>query len=124
MGYIRLLDVQIMEKTCNLSTVKNTPSEARRDIAPKAEFYYIETIEDIDINDGMQFESIQFMVDVIFEVLEYSDLRTLDDAIVFGYYSDGTKKPLFMFKNDVVEHNFTITNISMVRKKMIAYEAL
>lgn len=104
-----------MEKTCNLNTVKNTPNEVRKDTS-RAEFYYIKTVEDVKSDDGMKYETIQFMIDVIFDVLEYSDLSILDNAVVYGYHSDGTSQPLFMFKNDVINHHFTIIKISMVKK--------
>lgn len=100
-----------METTCNLSTVKNTSSEARRSTS-KVDFYYIETINDTDFDSSMQYETIQFMIDVIYDVLEYSDLSILDNAIVYAYYNDGIKKPLFMFKNDVVEHSFRIIRLN------------
>lgn len=100
-----------MNKTCNLTTVKNTPSEARRDTS-RADFYYIEASDDIEFDTSMQYETLQFMIDVIFDVLEYSDLSFLNNAIVYAYYSDGIKRPLFMFKNDVVEHSFRIIKLN------------
>lgn len=96
-----------MNKTCNLSTVKNTPSGARKDTS-RADFYYIKTVEDVEYDDDMKYETVQFMFDVIFDVLEYSDLSILDNAIVYGYYSDGTSVPLFMLKNDIIKHSFRI----------------
>ena len=96
-----------MNKTCNLSTVKNTPSEARRDTL-RADFYYIETIDNTEFDSSMQYDTIQFMFDVIYDVLEYSDLSILDNAVVYGYYKGGIKRPLFMFKNDVINHSFRI----------------
>lgn len=96
-----------MNRTCNLSTVENTPSEARRNIS-KSEYYVIQTVQYQDIDSDIQYGSIQCIVDMIYNVLEYSDLSVLDNAIVFGYYSDGTSQPLYMFKNDVIEHSFRI----------------
>lgn len=104
-----MLDVLVMIETCNLFTVKNTPSEARRDTSTsRADFYYIETMKDDEFDSGMQYETLQFMIDVIFDVLEYSDLSFLNNAIVYAYYNNGMKRPLFMFKNDVIEHSFRI----------------
>lgn len=100
-----------MYETCNLSTVKNTPNEVRRDTS-RADFYYIETSDDIEFDSSMQYETVQFMFDVIYDVLEYSDLSILDDAIVYAYYKDGMKKPLFMFKNDVIKHSFRIIKLN------------
>lgn len=96
-----------MNRTCNLSTVKNTPSEARRN-ASRVKYYYIQTVQSPDYDDDVQYRSVQCIIDMIYNVLEYSDLSVLDNAIVFGYYSDGTSQPLYMFKNDVIEHSFRI----------------
>ncbi len=98
---------EFMLKTCNLSTVKNTPSEARRSTST-SECYYIKTIQTPDADSDMQYKSVQSIIDMIYDVLEYSDLSVLDDAVVFGYNADGTNRPLFMFKNDVVEYSFRI----------------
>lgn len=100
-----------MTKTCNLSTVKNTPSEARRNTS-KSEYYVIRTAQYQDIDSDIQYRSIQCIVDMIYDVLEYSDLSVLDNAIVFGYYSDGTGQPLYIFKNDVIEHSFRIIKLN------------
>ncbi len=96
-----------MNRTCNLSTVKNTPSEARRN-TPKSGYYVIQTVQYQDIDSDIQYGSIQCIVDMIYNVLEYSDLSILDNAIVLRYYSDGTRQPLYIFKNDVIEHSFRI----------------
>ena len=97
-----------MTKICNLSNVQNTPSEARRYTSARAEYYYIKTIQAPDIDSDIQYKSVQCIIDMIYDVLECSDLSVLDNAIVFGYHSDGTSRPLFFFKNDVVEHSFRI----------------
>lgn len=96
-----------MNKICNLSTVKNTPSEARRD-ASGVEYYYIKTVSAPDIDSDIQYKSVQSIIDMIYEVLEYSNLSVLDGAIVFGYHSDGISRPLFVFKNDVLQHHFRV----------------
>lgn len=100
-----------MTKTCNLFTVQNTPSEARRSTS-RAEYYYIKTVSAPDIDSDIQYNSVQSIIDMIYDVLEYSDLSVLDNAIVFGYHSDGTDNPLFMFKNDVVKHSFKIIKLN------------
>lgn len=104
-----------MDKTCNLSTVKNTPSEARRS-ASRAEYYCIKTVHENNYYSIVQYKSIQCIIDIIYNVLEYNNMPALHNAIVFGCYSDGSSKPLFMFKNDVIKHHFTIVKISMDKK--------
>lgn len=96
-----------MIKTCNLSTVKNTQHEVLP-CTSRSEYYCIKTVHTTDADSDMQYKSVQSIIDMIYDVLEYSDLSILDDAIVFGYYSDGASKPLFMFKNNAVKHSFRI----------------
>lgn len=95
-----------MRKTCNLSTVKNTPSGARRNTS--AEYYYIQTVQSPDYDDDVQYRSVQCIIDMIYNILEHSNLSVLNDAIIFGHNSDGTNRPLFMLKNDVLQHHFRI----------------
>lgn len=64
----------------------------------------------------MQNESIQYIIDMIYDLLDYSNLPEMHNAIVFGYYSDGSSRPLFMFKNDVIKRHFTIVKISKDKK--------
>lgn len=99
-----------MNKTCNLDTVKNTPSEARRDTG--AEYYYIEAFQPSDIDSNIQYQSVQCIIDMIYDILGYSDLSILDNAVVYGCYSDGIVQPLFMFKNDVVGHDFRVIKLN------------
>lgn len=96
-----------MNKTCNLSTVKNTPSEARKSTS-RAEYYYIQTVQSPDYDDDVQYRSVQCIIDMIYDILEYSDLSVLNNAVIYGHRSDGTNSPLYMFKNDVIEHSFRI----------------
>lgn len=96
-----------MNKTCNLSTVKNTPSEARKSTS-RTEYYYIRTVQSPDYDDDVQYRSVQCIIDMIYDILEYSDLSVLNNAIIFSHNPDGTNSPLFMLKNDVVEHSFRI----------------
>lgn len=96
-----------MNKTCNLSTVKNTPGEARKSTS-RAEYYYIQTVQSPDYDDDVQYRSVQCIIDMIYNILEYSDLSVLNNAVIFSHNPDGTNSPLFMLKNDVVEHSFRI----------------
>lgn len=96
-----------MRKTCNLSTVKNTQREALQCVR-RADFYYIDAYRNDDSDDSMQYDTIETMLDVIYDALEYSDLSFLDGTVVYAYYDNNTRKPLFMFKNDVVEHSFRV----------------
>lgn len=95
------------EKTCNLLTVKNTPSEARMNTS-RAEYYYIQTVQSPDYDDDIQYRSVQCIVDMIYNILEYSDLSVLNNAVIFKHEADGTNRSLYMLKNDVIKHSFRI----------------
>lgn len=104
-----------MNKTCNLSTVKNTPSEARRD-ASRAEYYYIKMLNVTECDSNVYYQSVQCIIDIIYDMLDCRGISVLDNAIVYAHYSDGSEKPILMFKDDVLRHHFTIIKISMDKK--------
>lgn len=74
----------------------------------RAEYYYIRTVQSPDYDDDVQYRSVQCIIDMIYDILEYSDLSVLDNAIIFRHNQDGTNRPLYMFKNDIIEHSFRI----------------
>lgn len=104
-----------MNKTCNLVTVKNTPSEARMS-ASRAEYYYIKTLNVTECDSSVYYQSIQCIIDMIYDILDCRGMSVLDNAVIYGYYSDGSVKPLYLLKDDVLRHNFTIVKIYMNKK--------
>lgn len=104
-----------MNKTCNLSTVKNTPSEARRS-ASRAEYYYIKTLNITECDSNVYYQSVQCIIDMIYDMLDCRSMSVLDNAVIYGCYSDGSVKPLYLLKDDVLQHNFTIIKISIDKK--------
>lgn len=107
-----------MIKTCNLATVKNTPSEARR-ATLRAEYYYIKTLNVTECDSSVLYQSVQCIIDMIYDMLDYRGMSVLDNAVIYGYYSDGSIKPLYLLKDDVLRHNFTIIKISMDKNSCI-----
>lgn len=105
-----------MGKTCNLSYSKNTPNEVRRDTS-RAEYYYIKMLNVTECDSSVYYKSVQCIIDMIYDMLDYRGISVLDNAIVYARYSDGSEKPILMFKDDVLRHHLTIINISMVKKK-------
>lgn len=104
-----------MTKICNLSTIKNTPSEARRSTSG-AEYYYIKTLNVTECDSDIYYQSIQCIIDMIYNMIDYRGMSVLDNAVIYGRYSDGSVKPLFLLKDDVLQHNLTIVKISMDKK--------
>lgn len=108
--------LDFMNKTCNLATVKNTPSEARKD-ALRAEYYYIKTINVTKCDSDVCYKSVQCIIDMIYDMIDYRGMSVLDNAVIYGRYPDGSVKPLFLLKDDVLRHNLTIVKISLDKKK-------
>lgn len=101
-----------MKTTCNLSTVKNTPSEARSNTS-EAEYYYIKTLNVTECDSDVYYKSVQCIIDMIYDMIDYRGMSVLDNAVIYACYPDGSVKPLFLLKDDVLQHNLTIVKISM-----------
>lgn len=102
-------------KTCNLDTVKNTPSEARRNTL-RVEYYYIKTLNITECDSSICYKSVQCIIDMIYDMLDCRGMSALDNSVIYGYYSYGSVEPLFLLKDDVLQHNFSI--IKLPRKKL------
>lgn len=86
-------------KTCNLFTVKNTPSEARSNTLTVM-YYYIDFLyETLDI-DVLYWETLSGAIETIWEVLSVTDLTCLDRQSICAYMSDGTMKPVLFMRVD------------------------
>lgn len=77
-----------MYKNCNLSTVKNTPSEARRSTST-VEYYYID-FQDSSFELVPRWRNLRAVIDCIWELLEDVDLYTLGGLYICAYMSDGS----------------------------------
>lgn len=95
----KITRLDCMSKTCNLYTVKNTPSGARRDAYTM--YYYIEYVVKYDDIDDYHYNSVLEIMCSIMEVLEYNDLSSLDGAIVRAVKSDNSFVNLYKLINDV-----------------------
>ena len=81
-------------KTCNLSTVKNTPSEARSCEHTEC-FYYIEYACDYNNDDSMQYSSISDVFDMIYDLLDDVFIHMISGGCIYKMYSDGRKKKVY-----------------------------
>lgn len=98
-----------MNKTCNLSTVKNTPSEARRDAHTL--YYYIEYVVRYDDLDDYHYDSVSDIITAIYSCLEVSSLSSLDGAIIRAVKSDNSFVDLYKLINDVDNKCLTIKKL-------------
>lgn len=62
-----------MSKTCNLSTVKNTSSEARRNTSTVV-YYYIDFCDNVDVISALTAGSVSKLIHVIFDYLDSRDI--------------------------------------------------
>lgn len=90
---------QLVMKTCNLSTVENTPSEARRD-TPTVMYYYIDFLHDTLDIDVLYWETLSGAIETIWNVLSDADLDCLNGQSICAYMSDGTMIPVLFMRVD------------------------
>lgn len=88
-----------MYKTCNLYTVKNTPSEARRD-ASSVMYYYIDIVGD-DIEPLVpRWNTLRSAIETIWDTLSVCDLTSLDGHYMCAYMKDGTSRRVWRIAVD------------------------
>lgn len=75
-------------KTCNLFTVKNTPSEARRSTST-VEYYFID-FQDPDFEIVPRWRNLRAVIECIWEILADVDLCALGGLYICAYMSDGS----------------------------------
>lgn len=98
-------------KTCNLSTVKNTPSGARS-CEHTEYFYYIEYACDYNNDDSLQYNSISDIFEMIYDLLDDIFIRMICDGCIYKMYSDGRKKKIYSIVVDA-----TVSEVTFVRVK-------
>ena len=96
-------------ETCNLSTVKNTPSVARSCERTEC-FYYIEYTCDYDGGDSLQYNSISDIIEMIYDLLDDVFIRMICEGYICKMYSDGRTKRIYKIVADT-----TVPEITFVR---------
>lgn len=100
----------IMEKTCNLSTVRNTPSEARRN-APSVDYYYIDFCNDDEGCDKITSKSLSRVVNVLYDYLDESDISYIPIMFVCARMSNNSARRIFEIRIDAVERHMRISSV-------------
>ena len=96
-------------KTCNLSTVKNTPSEARS-CEHTGCFYYVEYACDYNNDDSLQYDSVSDVFEMIYDLLDDVFIHMICGGYIYKMYSDGRKKRIYTIVADT-----NVTEITFVR---------
>lgn len=99
-----------MEKTCNLSTVKNTPSEARRNTSTLV--YYFINFRDKTAPDIVPtWRTLRDVIESIWNVLEIEDLYFLGNLYICAYMSDGSIRRVRHIDIDIEERHIRISRV-------------
>lgn len=99
-----------MYKTCNLSTVRNTPSEARRDTSC-VDYYYIDFCERDVVHDVIINISLSRVINVIYDYLEERDIYCIEKMYVCARMIDGSIRQVFEITIDNVDRHMSISRV-------------
>ena len=101
-------------ETCNLSTVKNTPSVARSCEHTEC-FYYIKYARnydnDDDDDDSLQYGSISDIFEMIYDLLDDVLIQMIDGGCICKMYSDGRTKRIYTIVADTVASEITFVRV-------------
>lgn len=78
-----------MNETCNLATVNNTPSEARRNTSI-VEYYFINFRDKMTPDVVPTWHTLRAVIECIWDLLETDDLYFIGDLYICAYQSDGS----------------------------------
>lgn len=93
-----------MYKTCNLSTVKNTPSEARRN-ASHVDYYYIDFCDDNRELSEIASTCLSRVINVIYDYLDERDIFFIEKMYVCARMIDDSTRRVFEISiNDADRH--------------------
>lgn len=104
-----MMDVNKSE-TCNLSTVKNTPSVARSCEHTEC-FYYIKYTCDYDGDDSLQYKTISDIFEMIYDLLDDVFIRMICGGCICKMYNDGRKKKIYTIVVDADSYAITFVRI-------------
>lgn len=99
-----------MNKTCNLFTVKNTPSEARRD-ASTVMYYYIDFCDGADVISELTAHSVSKLIYVIYDYLDKRDIYCINVMYICALMSDGSVRRIKKLQIDGDVRELIISNV-------------
>lgn len=99
-----------MYKTCNLSTVRNTPSEARRDTSC-VDYYYIDFCNRDIVHDAIINVSLSRIINVIYDYLDERDIYFVDFLYICKRMMDGSTKRVFKITIDAIDRHMRISRV-------------
>lgn len=99
-----------MNKTCNLSTVYNTPSEARRS-ASCVDYYYIDFCDSKDDYSVIASPSLARVMNVIYDYLDDRDIHCIEKMYVCARMTDNSIRRVFKITIDDVDRHMHISRV-------------
>lgn len=99
-----------MYKTCNLSTVQNTPSEARRDTSC-VDYYYIDFCGNKDDSSVIASTLLSRVVNVIYDYLDERDIYIIDKMYICARMKDGSIRRMFEIHINSVDRHMRISRV-------------
>ena len=99
-----------MNKTCNLSTVQNTPSEARRSTSC-VDYYYIDFCDSRDDYGVIASTLLSRVVNVIYDYLDERDIYIIDKMYICARMKDGSIRRVFEIHINSVDRHMRISRV-------------
>lgn len=98
-------------KTCNLDTVLDTPSEARRN-TQCIDYYYIDFCDTRDRLDNVAANiSLSRVVNVIYDYLDERDIYYIDKMYICAKIKNGSMRRVFEITIDSVDRHMRISRV-------------
>lgn len=97
-------------KTCNLATVNNTPSEARRNTST-VEYYFINFRDKTAPDVAPTWRTLRAVIECIWDLLSTSDLYFLGNLYICAYMSDGSIRRVRHIDINQEERNIRISRV-------------
>lgn len=97
-------------ETCNLDTVYNTSSEARRNTSC-VDYYYIDFCDLDVVPAAIANASLSKIMNVIYDYLDERDIYFIDFLYICKRMMDGSTKRVFEITIDSVERHIRISRV-------------
>lgn len=99
-----------MDKTCNLGTVKNTPSEARRSTS-QVDYYYIDFCDNCQAFNQITSVSLSRIMGAIYDYLDERDIYYIEKMYICAWMLDGFTRRVFEISIDDSERHMHVSRV-------------
>lgn len=99
-----------MEKTCNLSTVKNTPNEVRRTTST-VDYYYLDFCDNNIEYGEITSKSLSRVMNVLYDYLNERDIFYIPVMFICAKMLDNSKRYVFRILIDSENRHMRISRV-------------